>query len=618
MLRVTKGTAQAVYNSETALFDLSTVKTKSQEPQRGKSNRLFGIQEAPTFYPTKDEFKDPLAYIKNLEGPGSKYGIIKIVPPADYRPEFSLNTESFRFKTRVQKLNEIEGETRTAVNYLEQVKSYYKLRGKSTTNIPKLDQKFVNLYRLKKEVALRGGIQRVTRRKLWAEVARELGYVRNSWTRASNTLKTAYQKVILPYEAWYGKHKRDTGKKVQYYIANGLDTGIIIQDEKCEVCTKDENQESLLVCHGRAFHTYCLDPPHSSVPELDWDSFEIVAAVGKDYDFKDGKEYNLKDFQAVCDDFKINHFKKTRQEGSSTVTEDECEREFWKLVSDPNETCQVEYGADLHGSGFSTGDLMSDPWNLNAIPVAAQSLFRGNKSDISDLMPRLYAGMCFSAFGWRNEDYYTGSISYMHWGETKTWYSVSEDDSAAFQNAMKKTVPELFKQQPGLLFQRATMLSPERLKKENINVYAVDQRPGQFVVVYPLAYHSGFNHGTTSVLRPKAKAEPKRPLSREIAMNLLKKNQILRASSSSVKPSAIKLPKPIRRHYHPIFLSPSSSSARVSASASPFTSCVFHYFATLYNIASTSHSPTTSLSKKQKDKQDDSSDGNAKPIKKSK
>ncbi|KAG1112389.1 hypothetical protein G6F42_014758 [Rhizopus arrhizus] len=238
---------------------------------------------------------------------------------------------------------------------------------------------------------------------------------------------------------------------------NGLNTGIIIEDEKCEVCNKDENEDSLLLCDNRAFHTYCLNPPHSSVPELDWDSFEIVAAVGKDYDFKDGKEYNLKDFQAVCDDFKTNHFKKTHPEGSSTVTEDECERKFWKLVGDPNETCQVEYGVDLHGSGFSTANLMSDPWNLNAIPVAAQSLFRGNKSNISSLMPRLYAGMCFSAFGWRNKDYYTGSVSYMHWGETKT--------------------------------------CPERLKKENINVYAVDQRPGQFVVVYPLAYHSGFNHG---------------------------------------------------------------------------------------------------------------------------
>jgi len=135
----------------------------------------------------------------------------------------------------------------------------------------------------------------------------------------------------------------------QYYVVNGLNTGIIIEDEKCEVCNKDENQDSLLVCHGRAFHTYCLNPPHSSVPELDWDSFEIVAAVGKDYDFKDGKEYNLKDFQAVCDDFKTNHFKKTHPEGSSTVTEDECERKFWKLVGDPNETCQVEYGVDLHG-----------------------------------------------------------------------------------------------------------------------------------------------------------------------------------------------------------------------------------------------------------------------------
>jgi histone demethylase JARID1 len=105
---------------------------------------------------------------------------------------------------------------------LEQVKSYYKLRGRSTTNIPKLDQKFVNLYRLKKEVALRGGIQRVTGRKLWAEVARELGYVRKNWTRVPNTLKAAYQKVILPYETWYGKHKRDTGKKrmslFHYYI----------------------------------------------------------------------------------------------------------------------------------------------------------------------------------------------------------------------------------------------------------------------------------------------------------------------------------------------------------------------------------------------------------------
>ncbi|KAL7308206.1 hypothetical protein PS15m_012273 [Mucor circinelloides] len=83
----------------------------------------------------------------------------------------------------------------------------------------------------------------------------------------------------------------------------------------------------------------------------------------------------------------------------------------------------------------------------------------------------------------------------MHWGETKTWYSASGYKTAGFQDAMRKTVPELFKQQPDLISQRATMLSPECLEKKNVSVYAVDQRPGEFVVTYPQAYHSGFNHG---------------------------------------------------------------------------------------------------------------------------
>jgi histone demethylase JARID1 len=137
-----------------------------------------------------------------------------------------------------------------------------------------------------------------------------------------------------------------------------------------------------------------------------------------------------------------------------------------------------------------------DPWNLNVIPVAPQSLFTHIKTDISGMMiPWLYVGMCFSAFCWHNEDHYTYSINYMHWGETKTWYGVPGSDTHKFEETMRKAVPELFEQQPDLLFQLVTMLSPGRLLKEDVNVYAVDQRPGQFVVTFPKAYHSGFNHG---------------------------------------------------------------------------------------------------------------------------
>ncbi len=39
------------------------------------------------------------------------------------------------------------------------------------------------------------------------------------------------------------------------------------------------------------------------------------------------------------------------------------------------------------------------------------------------------------------------------------------------------------------------MMSPEKLKKEGVRVYACDQRANEFVVTFPKAYHSGFNHG---------------------------------------------------------------------------------------------------------------------------
>lgn len=120
------------------------------------------------------------------------------------------------------------------------------------------------------------------------------------------------------------------------------------EDDICEICNKEENKDSLLSCDNRAFHPYCLSMSHSSVPKRDQSCFKLVAAVGRDYGFEGGKEYNLNDFQTVCDGFKTKCFKKTHPEGNSTITEDECEREYWRLVSNPNETCQVEHGAQ-HG-----------------------------------------------------------------------------------------------------------------------------------------------------------------------------------------------------------------------------------------------------------------------------
>lgn len=86
-------------------------------------------------------------------------------------------------------------------------------------------------------------------------------------------------------------------------------------------------------------------------------------------------------------------------------------------------------------------------------------------------------------------------ISTVHWGETKTWYGVPGGDAEKFEEAIKSEAPELFEQQPALLYQLVTMMNPGRLQELGTKVVACNQRPNEFVITWPKAYHCGFNHG---------------------------------------------------------------------------------------------------------------------------
>lgn len=125
--------------------------------------------------------------------------------------------------------------------------------------------------------------------------------------------------------------------------------------------------------------------------------------------------------------------------GRVPVSEDDVEREFWRLTESQTETVEIEYGADVHSTthGRSVADYVSvmimtnlcsaaptkelhplnpysdDPWNLNNMPIVKESLLRYIKSDISGMtVPWIYLGMLFSAFCWHNEDHYTYSVNY--------------------------------------------------------------------------------------------------------------------------------------------------------------------------------------------------------------
>lgn len=77
-------------------LDMKTVVQRGQDQaaQRPQGKpRMFNIPDAPVFYPTEDEFRDPMEYMRTIAAEGSKHGIVKIVPPKSWNPTFAINTE---------------------------------------------------------------------------------------------------------------------------------------------------------------------------------------------------------------------------------------------------------------------------------------------------------------------------------------------------------------------------------------------------------------------------------------------------------------------------------------------------------------------------------------------
>lgn len=82
--------------SSTAL-DLTSVERRGQatavrEPVV-KKNRPHGLEDAPTYYPTEEDWRDPFEYMRKISEEASKFGICKIVPPESWNPDFAIDTE---------------------------------------------------------------------------------------------------------------------------------------------------------------------------------------------------------------------------------------------------------------------------------------------------------------------------------------------------------------------------------------------------------------------------------------------------------------------------------------------------------------------------------------------
>ena len=165
---------------------------------------------------------------------------------------------------------------------------------------------------------------------------------------------------------------------------------------------------------------------------------------------------------------------------------EELEDKYWKSLNFSNPM----YAADMPGSLF---DEDTTAWNVAKLP------------NLLDLLGQpipgvntayLYLGMWRATFAWHLEDVDLYSINYIHFGAPKQWYSVSQKDAPKFENAMKTIWSQDAKSCDQFLRHKTYLVSPSLLKsKFGVTVNKVIHREGQFVITFPIGYHSGYNLG---------------------------------------------------------------------------------------------------------------------------
>ncbi|KAL6214533.1 hypothetical protein ACLB2K_013965 [Fragaria x ananassa] len=239
-------------------------------------------------------------------------------------------------------------------------------------------------------------------------------------------------------------------------------------------------------------------------------AFEFTSSMGEAgqsdvncFESERGPEFTLDSFKRYADDFKRQYFRKSDVIGNQEQWEpsvENIEAEYTRIVENPTEGIEVLCGNYLDtkglGSGFpivspDTPECLQSGWNLNNLPRLPGSLLSFESHDTCHiLVPQTRVGMCFSSSLWRVEEHHLYSLCYNHLGAPKVWYGVPGSSRIRFEAAKTKSFPDLLKQH-----RLVKQVPPSALKSEGTPVFCCIQRPGEFVLVFPGAYHSEFDCG---------------------------------------------------------------------------------------------------------------------------
>uniref|UniRef100_A0A671PH75 [histone H3]-trimethyl-L-lysine(4) demethylase n=1 Tax=Sinocyclocheilus anshuiensis TaxID=1608454 RepID=A0A671PH75_9TELE len=374
--------------------------------------------ECPVFEPSWEEFADPFGFINKIRPIAENTGICKIRPPPGWQPPFACDVDRLHFTPRIQRLNELEAQTRVKLNFLDQIAKFWELQG-CTLKIPHVERKTLDLYVLYKLVKEDGGFDVVCKERRWSQIALKMGFAPGK--AVGSHLRAHYERILYPYYLFqkganvmnsqkptlnndtkdkeYKPHdlpqrqsvqpaetctiarrakrtevcenkpnlrrrmgsyvaKPEPGTDPYFFISTFIPKNHIVEQYMCLVCGGGGDEDRLLLCDGcdDSYHTFCLIPPLHDVPKGDWRCPKCLAQ-------ECGKPQVAFGFEQAPRDYTLRTFGDMADSFKSDyfnmpvhmVPTELVEKEFWRLVSTIEEDVTVEYGADIASKDFGSG-----------------------------------------------------------------------------------------------------------------------------------------------------------------------------------------------------------------------------------------------------------------------
>ncbi|KYN32272.1 Protein Jumonji [Trachymyrmex septentrionalis] len=425
------------------------------------------VVEAPTFHPTEKDFQDPLEYIDKIRPIAEKFGICRVVPPPNFKPECKVS-DDMRFTAYNQYVHRMLHRWGPNVKEMMAIKKYLATQSITLTQPPWIGGMEVDLPHLYQTVQSLGGLKEVIEKKKWQKVADGMKIPKSAQDRVTK-LDDIYCKYLLPYDTLSPEEREK--------LFDEVETEWIRKESKAlqrqEVSFNDNDEE-----------------------EDEDSSDEIEECIVK------GRNMPLNAFYRIARNTQRMWFGEN-QRGNETegASANEVESAFWKHVAErKRHVCVHAASIDSSGRGFGfsvakNSPFARHPWNLKVLTNNPGSVLRALGPLMGVTVPTLHVGMLFSACCWYRDPHGLPWIEYLHTGAKKIWYGIPDEHNNNFRKALSKMVPQYCKNKTIWLPSDTAMVPPELLVNNHVPLCQTVQEPGQFIIVFPKAFTSSICTG---------------------------------------------------------------------------------------------------------------------------